>query len=466
MPRSRFKYNSLNRRLDVLVSGKLWLQVLIAIVIGVAVGALLGPDMNLVSRSLAELLGEWLALPGRLFLALIRMVIIPLVASSIIMGLTAAGDGADLKRIGMRFVLFVLATTMAAASLGGGLAWLSGAGKDIAAPATAPPAPSLKPDPATLDQAASPIEAISRDLPAMISNLIPQNISASILEQDMLAVVVFSIFIGIAVITADNRELTKPLVSLMGAVLEVCMTVIRTAMRFAPVAVFGLMAQTTALNGLNTLIDLALYCAVVIGGLALLLVLYLVIVGLFGGMTPWAFLRAVAPVQLLAFSTSSSAAVMPLTMKTAVEKLGVTPSLAGAVAPLAATVNMAGTALYQSAAIVFLANMSGVSLSFGEVAFIMITLTGASIGAPAAPGASIAVLSATATSFGIPLTGLALVLGVDRLLDMARTAVNVTGDLVACRLLSRGEETPPQASVKEAAPAATNQPETEIVNPV
>ncbi|PQA88045.1 dicarboxylate/amino acid:cation symporter [Hyphococcus luteus] len=449
MPKSRFKYNSLNRRLDVLVSGKLWLQVLIAIVIGVAVGALFGPDLNLVSRSVAELVGEWLALPGRLFLALIRMVIIPLVASSIIMGLTAAGEGSDLKRIGVRFIVYVLTTTMAAASLGGGLAWLVGAGKDIAV--KAPPTPSLKPDPATIEQAVSPIETISRDLPAMISNLIPQNISASILEQDMLAVVVFSLFIGIAVITADNRELTKPLVSLMGAVLEVCMTVIRTAMRFAPFAVFGLMAQTTALNGLNTLIDLAVYCAVVIGGLGLLLALYLVIVAVFGGMTPWGFLRAVAPVQLLAFSTSSSAAVMPLTMKTAVEKLGVPPSLAGAVAPLAATVNMAGTALYQSAAIVFLANIAGSSLSFGEAAFIMVTLTGASIGAPAAPGASIAVLSATATSFGIPLTGLALVLGVDRLLDMARTAVNVTGDLVACRLLSKGG--PAAASAAPPAPS-------------
>ena len=450
MPRSRFKYNRLNHRLDVLVRGRLWLQVIIAIILGVSVGAMFGPDLALVSRQFAAVAGEWLALPGRLFLALIRMVIIPLVASSIIMGIAAAGAGSDLRRIGMRLTAFVLATTMCGAALGGGLAWLAGAGKEIAI--KAPPTPHLKPDPSMLEEAASPILTISRELPGMISNLIPQNISAAILEQDMLAIVVFSLFIGIAVVTAGNRELTKPLVALSGAVLEVCMTVIRTAMRFAPFAVFGLMAETTALYGLNTLIDLAVYCAVVVGGLAALLALYIVIVAVFGAITPWSFLRAVAPVQLLAFSTSSSAAVMPLTMKTAVEKLGVSPSLAGAVIPLASTINMAGTALYQSAAIVFLANIAGVSLSFGELAFIMITLTGASIGAPAAPGASIAVLSATATSFGIPLTGLALVLGVDRLLDMARTSVNVTGDLVVCRLLSRDE--------KSSAPASDAAPET------
>ncbi|MAW79140.1 MAG: dicarboxylate/amino acid:cation symporter [Parvularcula sp.] len=446
MPRSRFKYNRLNRSLDVLVRGRLWLQVLIAIALGVGVGALFGPDLALVARPVAETVGDWLALPGRLFLALIRMVIIPLVVSSIVMGIAAAGAGANLQRIGLRLVAFVLITTMIGAAIGGGLARLVSAGREVML--NAPPTPRLKPDPAAIEAAASPIEAIGRELPGMISNLIPQNVSAAILDQDMLAIVVFSIFIGIATVTSDKRELTKPLVALAGAVLEVCMTVIRTAMRFAPLAVFGLMAETTAVNGLNTLIDLAVYCGVVIGGLALLLIVYLAIIAFFGGMTPWNFLRSVAPVQLLAFSTSSSAAVMPLTMKTAVEKLGASPSLAGAVIPLAATINMAGTALYQSAAIVFLANIAGMHLSPGDLAFVMITLTGASIGAPAAPGASIAVLSATATSFGIPLNGLALVLGVDRLLDMARTAVNVTGDLVACRLLS-GIETEAPAETKE-----------------
>ena len=252
----------------------------------------------------------------------------------------------------------------------------------------------------------------------MLTRLIPQNLTQSLLERDVLAVVLFSLFIGIAVVNADKRELTRPIVALAQAVLEVCMTVIRTAMRVAPIAVFGLMADTVASNGLQTLADLAIYCAVVLIGLTLLMLLYIIIVVILGGISPLTFLAAAGPVQLLAFSTSSSAAVMPLTMKTAVEKLDVPPAIAGAVVPLASTVNMAGTALYQAAAIVFLAQSAGTPIALGDLVLIMVTLTGASIGAPAAPGASIAILSATAVNFGVPLYGLPLVLGVDRILDM------------------------------------------------
>lgn len=456
MPKPRFFYNRLNRRLDVLVKGRLWLQVLLALGLGACVGILLGPDLALVSSTNASVFGEWLALPGRLFLAIVRMVIIPLIVSSIVLGIAAAGSGTDLKRVGGQLAFFVISTTLAGAAIGGALASLVSVGKGVSA--GAPPLPRLKPDLSTIaSPPPSPIETISRDLPRVITDLIPQNISASILQQDMLAIVVFSLFVGVAVVAADKKELTRPLVSLAEAILEVCMTVIRTAMRFAPVAVFGLIAETTAVNGMKTLLDLAVYSGVVLGGLAVLLVLYLAIIAFFGGMKPWSFMRAAVPAQLLAFSTSSSAAVMPLTMKTAIEKMDVPPALAGAVIPLAATVNMAGTALYQSAAIVFLANVSGVALSPGDLAFVMITLTGASIGAPAAPGASIAVLSATATSFGVPLSGLPMVLGVDRLLDMARTSVNVTGDLVACRVLST-RAAPIADSVAEPAAAQTAAP--------
>ena len=308
---------------------------------------------------------------------------------------------------------------------------------------TYPSAPSLKPENLQLaEPQVSPLEGITRELPDMITGLIPQNIAASLLEQDMLAIVMFSLFVGVATVTADKKELTRPLVALAEAMLEVSMTVIRTAMRFAPLAVFGLIAETTATNGLSTLRDLATYCGIVLSGLACLLALYLVIVTVFGRMNPVRFIQAVVPVQLLAFSTSSSAAVMPLTMKTAIDKLKTPASLAGAVVPLASTVNMAGTALYQSP---------------GDLALVMVTLTGASIGAPAAPGASIAILATTATSFGVPLTGLPLVMGVDRILDMARTLVNVTGDLVLCRIVTpKGQRTNETPEPEEAPVPAQN----------
>lgn len=435
MKAPRFTYNRLNRRLDVLVKGKLWLQVILALVLGVSAGLLLGPDLDLIPRARADLIGDWLALPGKLFLALIRMVIIPLAASSIILGIAGSGGGEALRVVGRKLAAFVLLTTLAATLIGVSLARTIRPGRSIEEYFPTPP--SLKPENLQLaEPGPSPLEGITRELPDMITSLIPQNITASLLEQDMLAIVVFSLFVGIAVVSADKKELTRPLVALTEAILEVSMTVIRTAMRFAPVAVFGLMAETVSANGVATLADLAVYCGIVLTGLLCLLLLYLLIVTVFGRMNPLRFMRAAGPVQLLAFSTSSSAAVMPLTMKTAIDKMGTPASLAGTIVPLASTVNMAGTALYQSVAIFFLADMAGSPLSGGDLALVMVTLTGASIGAPAAPGASIAILSATAASFGVPLTGLPLVMGVDRILDMARTLVNVTGDLVLCRILS------------------------------
>jgi len=456
MDEPRYLHTRLAHRLDLLVRGRLWLQVLIGIALGGAVGMLLGPDLELISRSTAELTGNWLALPGQLFLAVIRMVIIPLAASSIVLGIAGTGGGDTLRSVGLRLAVFVVSTTLAAAALGVAIAKTIRPGRGLADEAAVRP---LMPPPrpageiAAPDIPETPLGAMTRELPELLTQLVPTNITQSLLEGDVLAIVLFSLFIGIAVVNADKRELTQPIVALARAVLEVCMTVIRHAMRFAPVAVFGLIADTVTTNGLQTLVDLAIYCAVVMIGLVLLLVGYLLIVLLFGGQSPISFLKAVGPVQLLAFSTSSSAAVMPLTMKTAVEKLGVAPAIAGAVVPLASTVNMAGTALYQSAAIVFLAQSAGQPMALGDLVLLMVTLTGASIGAPAAPGASIAILAATAASFGVPLEGLPLILGVDRILDMARTAVNVTGDLVACQVLAYRDRRAEDGGASVAIPA-------------
>ncbi|MEO0981473.1 MAG: dicarboxylate/amino acid:cation symporter [Pseudomonadota bacterium] len=441
----RLPFNRLSRQLDSLVKSQLWAQVLLAVALGAGVGVLLGPDLNLVTRSLAALIGDWLALPGQLFLALISMVIIPLAASSIILGVAGSGGGETLQKVGVRLIAFIGVTTFAATIVGVTLARLIQPGLTLAPPSAIPPTPSLKPD--LSDWPFEPSSAIgdaTRGLPDLIAGIIPQNISVSLVEQDMLAIVVFSLFIGFAILRTEKKELTRPLLALAGSVLEVCMTVIRTAMRFAPVAVFGLIAQTAASNGYRTMADLAMYCVTVLAGLSVLFAIYLGMVAVFGRMKPLDFLRRASSVLLLAFSTSSSAAVLPLTLQTAVRKFGAPEALAGAVIPLAATMNMAGTALYQATAIIFLANIGGASLSNADIALIMMTLTGASIGAPAAPGASVAIISVTAASYGVPLTGLPLIVGVDRLLDMSRTLVNVAGDLVLTRILSPTK--PPVAS--------------------
>lgn len=462
MGQPSYLHTRLARRLELLIRGRLWLQVTIGLFAGACVGILLGPDLGLIGRRESDLIGAWLALPGQLFLALIGMVIIPLAASSIVLGITGTGGGDTLKAVGTRLGFFVISTTLAAASIGVIIAKSVRPGRGIVSEQAGLP---LTPrDPGALETFGAapiapetPLEMMTRVLPDMLTRLIPQNLAQSLLERDILAIVLFSLFVGIAVVNADKRELTRPIVALAQAILEVSMTVIRTAMRVAPIAVFGLIADTVASNGMQTLADLVIYCAVVLSGLAILMLVYLAIVGVFGGLSPFAFLAAAGPVQLLAFSTSSSAAVMPLTMKTAVEKLGVAPPIAGAVIPLASTVNMAGTALYQAAAIVFLAQSAGTSIPLGDLVLIMVTLTGASIGAPAAPGASIAILSSIAVNFGVPLYALPLVIGVDRILDMARTAVNVTGDLVACRVLAT-RIAPETATARAIEPEAESPP--------
>lgn len=207
----------------------------------------------------------------------------------------------------------------------------------------------------------------------------------------------------------------------------------------APWAVFGLMAQLVSRVGFNTILGMGVYVITVLVGLLILILVYFVLITFFTRIGPLEFASKIASVQLLAFSTSSSAAVMPLTINTAVTKLKIPPNIANLVIPLGATVNMAGTALYQGVAMVFLADMAGVALSLSEIILIILTLVASSIGSPGTPGVGIVILANIAGNFGIPTEGMVLIMGVDRILDMSRTTVNVTGDLTACLLLAPKE---------------------------
>ena len=236
---------------------------------------------------------------------------------------------------------------------------------------------------------------------------------------------------GLALISLPTAH-SKPLTDLMGSVQEVCMAVVRWAMRLAPFAVFGLMAQLTSRTGAQTLIGLGVYVATVLLGLLTLSLLLLVFARLAASVNVRRMLGSLRELLLLAFSTSSSAAVMPLSMKTVVEKLGVRNEVAQLVIPLGATINMNGTALYQAVAAVFLAQVFGVDISVSGLALIVAMAVGASIGSPATPGVGIVILASIVASVGVPPAGVALIIGVDRLLDMSRTVVNVLGDVVAC----------------------------------
>lgn len=425
----------LRNRLNIWIRGRLWLQVVIGLAAGLGVGLLLGPELSLVSRETAETVTAWMALPGRLFLALIAMVLVPLVVASIIHGLSSTANPAQLRHIGLRLALFVITTTTAAAALGIVLALAVEPGALINlddAPAVTQPAATGTDAPVA--PPADTMSELSDRMPELLVGLVPQNVTRSILEGDMLAIVIFAILVGIACVTANNARIA-PFLNLLEALLEISMTVVKWAMFLAPWAVFGLMAQLVSKVGANTVIGMGAYVLTVLGGLLLLYLGYVVIVAIVGAMSPRRFVQGLGSVQLLAFSTSSSAAVMPLSIETAVTRLGVAERTASLVIPLGATVNMAGTALYQSIAVIFLAQMSGVDLTTGQLVVVVLTLVASSIGAPGVPGVGIVILSNIVAGVGIPTAGLVLILGVDRILDMARTVVNVTGDLAACVLL-------------------------------
>jgi Na+/H+-dicarboxylate symporter len=425
--------------LSGLTRGRLWLQVLIGMGLGIVVGILLGPNVGWLTPEQSHIAGNWLALPGQMFLALIQMIVIPLVVASVIRGLAASENVEQLRRMGLLAVVYFLLTTAAAIVIG---LWIASVMK-----------PGELIDPATVQSLTDThIEAeLPTDVPTLEAGAIPQlllgvlpsNPLTSMVEGQMLQIVLFAVIVGIALVMMPPKQ-ARPLLDLMASLQEVCMTVVRWAMWLAPWAVFGLIAQLTSKVGLSALAAMGVYVTTVLLGLLLLLVVYMLLMFAFTAERPWRFLASVREVMLLAFSTSSSAAVMPLSIRTAEEKLGVRPSVSQFIIPLGATINMNGTALYQGVAAIFIAQVFGVDISTSGMLLIVVTAVGASIGSPATPGVGIVILAMVLEAAGIPTAGIALIMGVDRILDMSRTAVNVCGDLVACRLMNHwiGETQP------------------------
>ena len=427
--------SSLNR----LVRGRLWLKVLIGMLLGIGTGILIGPGLGWVNADLANTLGNWLALPGQLFLTLVQMIVIPLVFASVVRGLDASESLEQLKRMGLGVVFYFIVTTTVAIVIG---LWIT----SLIKPGTYINADLLKTvQHTTVVENSTPASVPQlAELPEKLITLLPSNPLTSMVEGQMLQVVIFAMIIGMALLMMNEKQ-ARPMRDLIASLQEVCMTVVGWAMRLAPFAVFGLMAQLTARIGFDALIGMAVYIGTVLLGLLILLLLYLLIVFVASRERPIVFLKSVREVMLLAFSTSSSAAVMPLTIKTVQEKLGVSTTVAQFVIPLGATINMNGTALYQGVAAVFLAQVFGIDLSIGAMLLIVVTAVGASIGSPGTPGVGMVILAMVLETVNIPAAGIVLIMGVDRILDLSRTAVNVCGDMVAARVMQRWLGSTPQA---------------------
>ena len=412
-------------QITYLVKKKLWAQVLFALFLGLIVGTILGPESGIVEKDTAEIITDWLSIPANLFLKIIQMIIVPLIFASIIRGLTSSGSLEQLQKMGLGVALYFVATTAIALMIGIIMVTTIAPGNFIEG--------SLIRESFGIEDA-EPVqgEEISIfDIPQSIIGVIPSNPLASFMSGEMLSIIVFAIIIGVSMITLP-KESSKPILDLLESVQKITLKVVSWAMRLAPFAAFGLMAGITSKLGLSALTGLGAYMLTVVSGLFVMIFVYMLIIKFFTKRPLFATFTMMRDAQLLAFSTSSSAAVMPLSIKTAEEKMKVKPKVSQFVIPLGATINMDGTALYQIIAVFFLAQLLSIDLGFTTILLISLTALAASIGAPSAPGTGIVILSTILIAAGIPPVAVVLLLGVDRILDMTRTMVNVTGDLTAC----------------------------------
>lgn len=410
---------------DKLIRGRLWLKVLIALVLGIVFGILLGPDLGLLSIETVKSITAWLALPGQVFLAIIQMIVVPLVVASIVRGLAANNNPAAMKKNGITALLFIVVSTALAATVGIVLALNIQPGSFV-------DATSLS------DTSAAPLtSSVAKGFPAVaelpnkVSALIPKNPLASMASGEMLQVILFAAVLGAALLSIPAQQ-SKPLFDLLGALQEVSLRIVSWAMLLAPFAVFGLITRLVANLGIEVLAGMAVYVVTVVLGLLIIAACYFIVARVTLTQSFREFFINVRELLLLAFSSSSSAAVMPITLQVVEDKLKVKPEIARFLVPLGATINMTGTALYQGVATVFLAQVFQVDLSLSSYLFIVTMAVAASIGSPATPGAGIIILSMVLEGVGIPAAGIALILGVDRILDMCRTSVNVLGDVVSC----------------------------------
>lgn len=436
MTKSFFSFGTELQTISLLIRTRLWVQIIIAMILGLGTGLLLSSEgAALVSETLSLEIAAWIKLPGSIFLNLIQMVVIPLVISSIILGICASGDVEHLKRVGFRIFPYFVGTTTIAVGIGVLLALAIEPGNYINSDLLAASGAELA---QTKVQTLKP-----QAVPDFIAELIPTNLAEAQLSQNMLQIVIFAIFIGVAVmlLPKDKKNL---ILSIADTTQEITLKIVSWAMLLAPYAVFGLLADITIRVGFDAIVGVSVYVGTVLLGLLLLIGFYLLVVSFFGKQHPGHFLTSVREVQLLAFSTSSSAAVMPLSMQTAIEKLFVKPAISKFIVPLGATVNMDGTALYQVVAALFITQVYGVDLTAMEISILVITTVGASIGSPSTPGVGIVILATILQGMGIPPSGIALIIGVDRILDMCRTTINVTGDLTACCVMDKWLEEEPE----------------------
>jgi len=402
---------------------KLHTKILLGLLAGIPLGLLLGPR------------AEAIRPVGDVFIRLIWMIVVPLVFSSIFAGTASLGDVRKLGRIGARTVTYYLVTTAIAITIGLLLASVFKPGARIGESTTTRLLESYG------QEAMADIEIASKR-PGVVETLeriVPRNPFESLTSGDMLQIIFFAIMFGIAATMIPGGK-GKILIDFFEAVSEAMTQLVRMVMKIAPIGVLALVAAVVGRFGAEILVSLAAYGAIVVAGLALhAAIVYGTAVRILARMNPLFFFRGIRPAQIIAFSSSSSNATLPVTIQCAEENLGVPKDVASFVLPLGATINMDGTALYQGVATVFIAQVYGIPLTIIDMLTIVLMATLASIGTAGVPSVGLITLTMVMRTIGVPLEGIALILGVDRILDMCRTVVNVTGDAAAAVVVASGE---------------------------
>jgi len=403
-------------------------RILVAMVAGIALGSIFNAVLNSggVSESVFAILNTYLIdglfdVVGRIFVASLKLLVVPLVLVSLICGSSALGDSARMGPIAGKTIGFYLFTTGLAVSIALLVANAIGPGQGLSLVTdtefTAKAAPALK---------------------DVIVNIFPTNPVKAMAEANMLQIIVFALLFGYAMSHAG--EPGQRLAGFFRDAEAVVMRMVAILMEFAPYGVFALLARLFSNMGLGAILDLAGYFFTLAGLLVFHgFVVYPTLLRLFGGVSPASLLQKMRPVWAFAFSTSSSGATIPVTLRTVEKRLGVHNSVAGFTVPLGATINMDGTAIMQGVATIFIAQVYGVDLSAGALFGVVLTAILASIGTAGVPGVGLITLALVLEQAGLPVEGIALIIGVDRLLDMLRTVINVTGDAVASVVVAKSE---------------------------
>ncbi|KFZ37110.1 sodium:dicarboxylate symporter [Shewanella mangrovi] len=397
-------------------------KILIAMVTGFLFGWLLrelAPDSQFVKDYISD---GVLHVVGTIFVNCLKMLVVPLVFVSLVCGTCSLSDPSKLGKLGGKTLAFYLFTTAIAltVAISAAVIFHPGEGGQL----TANLSYDAKEAPGLAD---------------VLISMVPTNPIKAMTDGNMLQIIIFAVIFGFAVSHIGERG--RRVAALFEDLNEVIMKVVTLVMSLAPYGVFALIAKLSLTLGVDKLKDVAMYFFLVLAVLIFHgVVVYPVLLKLFSGLNPLMFLRKMRDVQLFAFSTASSNATLPVTMETAEHRMGVNNRVASFTLPLGATINMDGTAIMQGVATVFIAQVYSVHLGFGDYVSVVITATLASIGTAGVPGVGLIMLAMVLKQVGLPVEGIAMIIGVDRLLDMVRTAVNVTGDMVATVIVGKSEK--------------------------